>query len=192
MAFSLALLGASTYEAPIPASYDLLATEILTGTQASIVFDNLTSTYGADYQHLQIRMTSRDTKSDTTANFLLRINEVTTNSYAHHRLYASLSSLNGYASTSTSAIIAGVTTSANAPSSAFGSTVIDVLDFASTSKTTTTRSFSGAVAANNYLVFSSGLYNSTDAVASVTILGESSNSFVAGSRFSLYGIRKAA
>ena len=172
-------------------SYDLLVTEILTSTQASITFASL-GDYAADYQHLQIRMTSRDTKSDTTANFLLRINGVTTDSYAHHRLYANGSSLDSYASTSTSAIIAGVTTSTNAPSNAFGTTVIDVLDFASTSKTTTTRSLSGAVVENNYLVLGSGLYNSTDAVASVTILGANSNSFVTGSRFSLYGIRKAA
>jgi len=188
----LGILAAAGGAVAAAGSYDLLATEILTSGQSSITFASL-GDYAADYQHLQIRMTSRDTKSDTSANFLLRINGVTTSSYAHHRLYANGgSSLSSYASTSTSAIIAGVTASANAPSNEFGTTVIDVLDFASTSKTTTTRSLSGVLAGNTYVVLGSGLYNSTDAVASVTILGEHSNSFVTGSRFSLYGIRKAA
>jgi hypothetical protein len=36
-------------------SYDLLETEILTGSQTSVTFSSLNSTYGADYQHLQAR-----------------------------------------------------------------------------------------------------------------------------------------
>ena len=63
------LLGvlAAQAEAAAPAgvaAYDLLETEILTGSQASVTFSSL-GDYASDYQHLQVRgaiMTTADTR----------------------------------------------------------------------------------------------------------------------------------
>jgi hypothetical protein len=74
------LLGvlAAQAEAAAPAaagSYDLLETEILTGTQASVTFSSLNSTYGADYQHLQLRIVTRDNRGISgTNNIRLQVN----------------------------------------------------------------------------------------------------------------------
>jgi len=175
-------------------SYDLLATEILTSSESSIEFTSLNSTYGADYQHLQIRTVTRDTRSDTGSNILFRVNGVTTSSYAHHRLYADGSTVNSYSGVSTTSIINGVTASANSTANSFGVSVIDILDPFTTDKNTTVRTLSGTMAnatGGNLLVLGSGLFNSTASITSFSIL-PTSGSFVTGSRFSLYGLKASA
>jgi hypothetical protein len=70
----------------------------------------------------------------------------------------------------------------------FGSAVIDILDPFSTTKNTTTRSLGGHNSSTARLYLGSGAYYSTAAVTSITV-GPNSGSILAGSRFSLYGIR---
>jgi hypothetical protein len=83
--------------------------------------------------------------------------------------------------------------SANAPASVFGAGVVDILDAFSTTKNKTVRAFSGNYTAANNLGdrqivhLASGVYLSTTAINSLTLYA--ANNLVAGSRFSLYGIR---
>lgn len=180
-----------------PNAFHHLETVRLGGTAASIDFTNL-SRY-SDFQHLQIRMVSKMSESVSypLGEAYLQFNGITTSSYAWHWLYGQGSSVQSNAVTSTTRALVSRITSANAPSQQFGVSVVDILDPFDTTKNTTYRALSGAEQSNGGLGdlrgihLISGLFNSTNAVTSITIL-PNSQSFVAGSRFSLYGIKARA
>jgi hypothetical protein len=72
----------------------------------------------------------------------------------------------------------------------FGASIIDILDFASTVKNKTVRAISGYHDDGvGEIMFSSGLYNNTSAVTSVSLSVANSRSFAIKSRFSLYGVK---
>jgi hypothetical protein len=193
MAFSLALLGASTYEAPAVGSYDLLATEILTSSQASITFSSLNSTYGADYDHLQIRYTARTGRGAASDNLIVRFNGVSTASYSHHRLYGDGSSVAAYAGSSATFMYGDATLGSTGTTGSFSGGIIDILDPFETTKNTTIRVLCGFLHSTDQAIeLVSGAYYSTDAITSVQILSDSATNLADKCRFSLYGIRKAA
>jgi hypothetical protein len=71
----------------------------------------------------------------------------------------------------------------------FSGTIIDILDFSSTSKNKTVRALSGfAQGSGQELMIASGFWNSTNALTSIEISTGNAN-LVANSRFSLYGIK---
>jgi hypothetical protein len=201
MAFSLALLGASTYEAPAVGSYDLLATEILTSSQSSITFASL-GDYAADYQHLQIRVLARTTRTSNTDDvFAISFNGNTTMAnYSHHFLKGNGSSVSSTGTNwadSSNGIPIGHTTSSIAVASNYAPTIIDILDAFSSSKNTTVRSLSGWIDPNSNagyaqqsIQLSSGAFLNTSSITSISLGPTLSPNFVTGSRFSLYGLRK--
>ena len=171
-------------------SYDLLETEILTTTTASVTFSDLNSTYGADYQHLQIRFTGRSNKSGDNDNFQIRINGDSGSNYSAHRLQADGSSFttSGY-SNQTIMYNAGVLPAATSTANAFAGAVVDILDPFETTKYTTARSFSGSTS-KTLVALTSGLWMNTAAVTSIE-LDVLTGNWITGSRFSLYGLRSA-
>jgi len=167
-------------------SYDLLATEILTGSAASVTFSSL-GDYATDYQHLQIRFVNKTTKTFAD-NMSMRLNGDTGNNYATHRLFAQGSSVSSFAGSSQNNMFVGRhgSTAANV----FAPGVIDILDPFESNKNTTVRSLSGHVlSGDNQIVLYSGVWLNTAAVTSINIFPPSV-SFTADSRFSLYGLRK--
>jgi len=182
MAFSLALLGASTYEVPIPASYDLLATETLTSSTTSVTFSSL-GDYAADYDHLQIRSTLA-TSTSTSRWLTCRFNGDTGSNYSFHRLRGTGSSVVTSGAGNYAEILVVVS------NDTVGSMVMDILDYGNSSKNTTTRTFHGSLGRNE-VSLTSGAWFNTNAVTSI-LLQYQSNDIVTGSRFSLYGIRKVA
>lgn len=174
-------------------AYDLLETEILTGSQASLVFSGLNSTYGADYQHLQIRLTARTNVASDNDNYRIQLNGDTGTNYAAHRMYGNGTSVvaNGYSSEDYMRNL-GAIPGSTSPANVFGGAVIDILDAFETTKYTTVRSFSGMWrnATTGLLGLNSGLWMNTNAVDSILIDGLS-GSFVQYSRFSLYGLKAA-
>jgi hypothetical protein len=73
--------------------------------------------------------------------------------------------------------------------SAFGGSILDILDAYNTNKNTTTRSLSGmTISGYNRIVLGSGSWRNTAALTSISITDVFS-SILAGSSFSLYGIR---
>ena len=173
-------------------SYDLLETEILTGSQASVTFSSLNSTYGADYQHLQIRMTTRTTRAGDGDFIYVRFNGVTSSSYSRHQLTGNGSSVSSYGAGSVTSIPTPDTTSAGSSADRFGAVVIDILDPFETTKNTTVRAFGGANSGFNQIGLFSGAYFSTDAISSITLASGNSASVAASSRFSLYGLKASA
>jgi hypothetical protein len=170
----------------VESDYELIETYVLGTAQASVVFSGL-GTYSSTYKHLQIRYTSRgDVDSGT---IFASFNGVGGTSYAAHRLLADGSSVSSLASSSRANTFFGTNGSSDNSASIFAAGVIDILDFASTTKNKTTRSLSGLSGnAVRSAILTSGLFNSTAAITSISLSGNLGN-LVTGSRFSLYGIR---
>ena len=167
-------------------AFDLLETTTLTSSASSVTFSGL-GAY-SDYKHLQIRWVGRGDASVTYSNAAMRVNGDAGSNYAKHDLRGDGSSVSSNGSAGGSSFYIGNVPFGSSTANAFGAAVIDILDFASTSKNTTFRVLSGDTIAPQ-VTLSSGLYVSTSAVTSVTMFA----SFTAGrnwdtnSRFSLYG-----
>jgi hypothetical protein len=159
-------------------TYELIETVILGSSQSAITFSNL-GTYSSTYKHLQIRSTSRSAGAD--AGVGLRFNGDTGNNYSFHALYSDGSSTASVASTSRSDIsVTYIYSAANV----FTGAVVDILDPYSTTKNKTVRSLLGPP----FISLFSGAWYNTASVTSITLTGQA-QSFAAGSRVSLYGIR---
>ena len=190
---SLILLGIlnSQVSGAAAGAYDLLETQVLSSSASSVTFTGLGSC--SDYKHLQIRAVSRDDRSADVTGTFLRFNGVSTASYAEHKLQGYGSGVSSNAGTNQTEIDTVSEPAANQAANIFGTRIIDILDFSSTNKNTTVRVLSGMVGASpyNYITLSSGVYLSTDAITSILLSPFASANFIAGSRFSLYGIKGA-
>lgn len=185
---SFILLGVlnSQVEAAGGGSFDLLETTLISTNTASVTFSSLGS-YSA-YKHLQIRYTVR-ASADTWVELWLRMNNSSSGEYARHQLRGTGSQVNSEASSASDTKIMIGQAAQTATTQAYYAGVIDILDFGSSNKNTTTRGLTGYTA-NGYddVRLNSGLWNNTAAVTSLTILPASAN-LASGSRFSLYGIK---
>ena len=157
------------------------------GGAASIEFTSISGSY----QHLQIRLVARSTASDTNGDLKIQVNSDTGSNYAYHRLIGSgaAASAEGFSSSSAAEIIYRCYTAANATASVFGAGIIDILDYASTSKTKTLRSFGGHDRNGAGVVtVNSVLWNSTSAITALK-LTPSANNFAEYTTAALYGVR---
>lgn len=161
-----------------------IATNLLASTASSVTFSNIPNTY----KHLQIRYIGRTDWATAGADFLYSFNGDTTNSnYAYHRLGGEGSV--AFSQASTSSRIVGINNGANAGTSMFAAGIMDILDYASTTKNKTVRNLVGGDRNGSGLVaLYSNLYISTSPVTSISLITENGN-WVANSRFSLYGIK---
>jgi hypothetical protein len=166
--------------------YELISTEILGSSQASVTFSSL-GDYSSTYKHLQIRFTARLDLNATSNPIVVRANGVTSSSYSAHQLNAGGGAVDSAAFTSTTAMRLGRATGATGTANNFGAAVIDILDPYSTSKNTTFRSLTGI--STEVITLFSGLFINTASITSFELLPLTSSNFVAGSRFSLYGIK---
>jgi hypothetical protein len=170
-------------------SYESIATVLVgSGGSSFVEFTSIPSTY----KHLQVRMLTRGSISATGTNVNVQFNSDTGNNYITHWLDGDGSTALGENSgTSTPLIYLGYGAGANASADVFGSSVWDILDYASTNKTTTCRSLCGFD--NNgsgFAALISGLWTSTAAVTSLKI-SPNSGTFSQHSSFALYGIKGA-
>jgi hypothetical protein len=79
----------------------------------------------------------------------------------------------------------------NATAGIFGAAIIDILDYANTSKRKVLRSFSGDDRNGaGWVEFSSGLWMDSSAITSVTLIAGNST-WTANTTFALYGIKVA-
>ncbi len=164
-------------------AYELISSTILTGTSSQIDFTSIASTY----KHLQIRMTMRN--SGTSVLAYTRLNSDSSALYSSHRLAGTGSSVASSAWTNGTELYTAVITESTTTANAFTGAIVDILDYASTSKNKTLRFFYGSQGSSSTpLGIYSGLYQSTSAISTISIFPET-GSFVSGSRFSLYGIK---
>jgi hypothetical protein len=186
--FPLGILSAAAGGAPFSSDYELIQTQILGSSQASVVFSSL-GDYSSTYKHLQIRMTVRTTRTDSNSDFILfRFNGDTSTNYQAHRLYGNGSSVISEAVSGQNGIFLQRYVTADV-ANVFGGSVLDILDPYSTTKRKTIREFSGFVATNKEINLNSGFFIDAGAsITSITLIG-GSVAFAAGCRFSLYGLK---
>jgi hypothetical protein len=176
------LSAAGAGEPALVSDFELIATAFGTGSSGVITFSSIPQTY----KHLQIRYTAKNSSSATQMN--ITMNAITSGVYSRHSLLGNGSSVTSTAATSQTAIPLVESMASSTTASAVAAGVIDLLDYSSTSKNTTLRAFYGMADNINRVYLSSGLYNQTTAVSSLTLTA-SANNFAALSRFSLYGIK---
>jgi hypothetical protein len=169
------------YDGPYGA-YDSLATVTLSASTASITFAGIPS----GYKHLQIRVFA----SPTTADVFMRFNgDGTTTNYSRHYLYGD----GGGGAAAEGGVYNDPNLSVgyySTTSGIFGASVVDVLDYASTSKNKVIRALSGGDAnGSGLMVLYSGSRNLTNAITSITIFPTGAGDFREHSSFALYGVR---
>lgn len=169
-------------------AYESIATASGTGSSATITFSSIPSTY----QHLQVRVIGK--ASGTVDSF--RAARVTANSdsganYAFHSLNGNGTTASAYASSSDVYMNLGnvFQDSGSTFTNQVGAMIIDIIDYASTTKNKTFRAFGGGDAnGSGNLQLNSGFWMSTSAITSLTITCSSGN-WTTSSIFSLYGIK---
>ena len=169
-------------------AYESIASATGTGSSGTITFSSIPSTYTS----LQIRGIMR-TDGGTTANIIF--NGDTGSNYASHQLYGDGTTVGaGGVASSTSITQGGVLgygTSASA--NTVGAFILDIHDYASTTRNKTTRVFTGRDDNGSALFvrLGSGLWMNTAAVTSVSIVVSGAGNFTNQTQFSLYGIKGA-
>jgi hypothetical protein len=187
LGFPLGILSAAGAGVVSAGDYELIETYVLGTTQASVTFSNL-GDYSAIYKHLQVRMVARTNRANNLDRVDFRLNGDSGANYSAHELGGNGSGAYSDGKVNITVAEQGYVSGGNNTANAFGSLVSDILDPYSTTKNTTLRGLSGFTGGLNYVALFSANHRSTAAVSSILIqaLG---GSYVAGSRFSLYGIK---
>ena len=164
-------------------SYESIATTTVgSGGTSTITFSSIPATY----THLQIRGIARTT-SGTNVDFRIQMNSDTGSNYARHSLRGDGTNVNGEANASQ--IYMWLDRAIPGATDIFGDVVIDILDYANTSKYKTMRGLGGADRnGSGIIALSSGLWMDTSAITTLTITLET-GSFAEYSSIALYGIK---
>lgn len=175
---------ASSYKAG--GSFESIATLTAAGGETSLTFSSIPSTYKA----LQIRGIVRNTNASTGWTGLKVQPNSATSTYADHRLSGNgtTASANGSTGRAFGLVDNSVPRDGNT-ASVFGTVIIDVIDYASTSKAKTFRNFTGVdINGTGIVNLTSFLWTDTTAISSI-VLSPETDAFKAGSTFALYGIK---
>jgi len=191
MPIPLGILAAAGSRPAETATFQLLESTVLTSTQASIEFTNLTTKYAATYQHLQLRATIRGiTGGGGLRMFLMQFNGDTAANYMSHLLYSDgPGSINDGTKTS---MWWSYGANNGSPTGAFGAVVTDILDPFETTKNKTIRTMGGGPNGYNMVNLVSGHWRNTNSVTSITLTAQGGDSYDIGTRVSLYGIKATA
>jgi hypothetical protein len=168
----------STFSAAPTNSYIPIASyTVPSGGQASITFSGLPQTF----THLQIRGMYAQSVTNYTG---IRFNGDTGNNYTIHTLQG-----NGSAASATAYTSRSDTATGDSSSTSFGSFITDILDYANLTKYKTQRTLYGFDSNGSGIIFlTSGLWQSTSAINSITFTATSSASFSQYTNISIYGV----
>jgi len=165
-------------------SYESIATLSGTGASTTISFTSIPSTFS----HLQLRVLGRSDSAAAAGTITVYTNNDTTaGNYNRHRLSTDGTTItaNGTASTSTQL---GRVTAATAAANIMGITILDILDYASTTKYKTFRSFSGHDQnGSGDLWLTSGLWMNSSAINRVDLV--IGGNWTTATTIALYGIK---
>jgi hypothetical protein len=178
----------------VPPSFDSIATATGTGSNSTLTFSSIPQTY----KSLQIRWLCRDTSTGGEPNGIwIDFNNDTGSNYTRHFLTGNGSSAS--ATGQTAATVSGSpeiprsTATGNMTSGIFGVGILDIKDYASTTKNKTMRVRTGtdyntASTAGQINLFSSVWLNSGSGISTIRFYLPSGGNFATGSTFALYGI----
>lgn len=168
-------------------SYESIATTVVgSGGASSVTFSSIPSTY----QHLQIRCLARSNRASTRDGLSIRTNGNSAD-YSYHNLYGDGTGTAAQFVDVEPEIVFNDIAGANATAGVFGVMIIDVLDYASTTKIKTIRGLGGSDNNGSGIVgLSSGAYyTNTNAITSITLLSYGGTALNQYSSFALYGIK---
>lgn len=176
-------------------AFESIATATGTGSSNTITFSSIPSTY----QHLQIRFIAKTT-STAGSDFALdmRFNSDSASNYPWHKLWGdgTTAQANGFAATTRIVLSSRIPDSFTSWANMFEVGVIDIHDYASTSKNKTARALLGknintAAAQDQEIALVSGLWMSTSAINSISLITTGSTNWTTTTQFALYGIKGA-
>lgn len=146
----------------------------------------------ATYQHLQLRITARTERTNAFDGLHIRANNDSTGNYPFHYLYGTGASVTASGSTASTSFGLQVQRlpGDSATASIFGGVVVDILDYASTSKNKTIRYLGGVDQNGSGEVFiGSAVWLSTSAIDRLTVLSLNGVDLAQHSTVALYGIK---
>ena len=172
-------------------SYESIATATGTGSSGTITFSSIPATYS----HLQIRCIARTDTGFGTDYIQFRLNSDTGSNYTYHGLEGDGASAAAFAGTAQTVALTTNITGSAATANAMGAAIIDILDYASTSKYKTVRTIGGqdqnSLGNTGQIRLISNLWLSTSAINSITFTSYRSASWTTSTTFALYGIKGA-
>jgi hypothetical protein len=175
----------------VPSSYESIASATGTGSNTTITFSSIPSTYAS----LQLRIFSIDTYTagNGSGGLTMRFNSDSGTNYTNHRLRCDdATNIAAQGSIGNTANLYSAQNAYSTGGLTGAASIIDIHDYASTSKYKTVRAFSGsnnnATAGDFYLFLTSNLWLNTNAINQIEISGPAT-AFKAGSTFALYGIK---
>lgn len=170
----------------VSGAYESIATVTGDGSSASVTFSSIPSTY----KHLQLRVLVRDANSNNS-QYVFYFNAGASPTYGSHRLTGNGSTVTATGSASNAEMQYAAFTGTMATST-YGVAIIDVIDYASTTKNKTIRSHFGYDSNGAGTIgLSSAVWVTTNAVTGITFYNANNNGLATGSVFSLYGIKGA-
>lgn len=168
------------------AAFESIASITPSAGATSVTFSSIPSTY----QSLQIRYLARRNAAGTL-NVYLRPNSDSTSNKSYHYLRGDGSAVSASGVASNSRIYIGDATGSGNTSNVFGIGIVDIHDYASTTRNKTVRSFNGFDDnGSGWCYLSSGCWQSTSAITSLEF-EFAGDDLASGSTFALYGIKGA-
>ena len=168
-------------------TYTLISSNVLSSSAASVTFSSIPSTY----TDLVIRCSARSTAS---GGVFLQINGDSSTIYSTTRLRGDGASASSGRTTSAANLYFAI----DVPSTSTANTFTNQEFYIPNYTVTQNRAISNfSITENNsastdtYVQVDAGLYTSTTAITSLTVVQGSSTTFVSGSSFYLYGIKNS-
>ena len=181
MAPIIGIMASANWTSGNASSYESIATLTGNGSSTSLTFSSIPSTY----KHLQIRALGRNSSG------YIRFNSDTAANYARHYLRGNGTASSALGAASQNEMYGFEFTDNTDTANIYGVGLIDILDYASTSKNKTLRALTGADKNGSGSIYLySGLWLSTSAITSITIYSPA-NAPTTDSTFALYGIKGA-
>lgn len=171
-----------------PSAYDALASvTVPSGGLATITFAGIPS----GYKHLQLRGITRDGSAyNDITSLKLTFNSDTSSTYIRHYLLGDGNSAAAGSDQTTGFMYLGALVQNNTTANVFGGAVVDILDYQNTNKYKTVRNLSGAdLNGSGKLMFTSGLWQSTSAITSISLSSPFPVNLNQYSQFALYGVK---
>ncbi len=172
----------------LPSSFESIASATGTGSSGTITFSSIPATY----KHLQIRYNARSSFAFVDDFVQFQFNNDTGNYYAWHIIDGDGSSATAAGAANNNYAYSGQTTASSASANMMGAGIFDIIDYASTTKTKTVRSFGGNDRNGaGSIRLTSDLWTSTSAINRIDITSFRGGNWTSDTTFALYGIKGA-
>lgn len=169
-------------------TYQLISSNILSSTTASVTFSSIPATY----TDLALMVSARSNVAANQETVNLQFNGNTSSIYSNTRIFGSGSTVGSNTNSNISRILAPYVNGDTADSNTFGSIEIYIPSY-TVSQNKPLGAF-GAAERNDvtaYMGATAGLFSSTTAISSLSVTPENGTSWLSGSSFYLYGIKNS-